>query len=302
MPILYWAARLDQLRPMDRGLFEVALRLEEGDLPWIHQAGFAEFAPAAPADHRVISILAEEGGETNVESEPPDRAAPRAARGAATGAAGRASERRPAADAATAEAGTPVRVLSPRSYANVGAVMDEDRWELGTHFPQFSPPVFDKELNAFFREGEVRPLAWYPARFVVRMYYDPCPRALPILRILPEPPSNTPHLFRVGLNGRTFTAVCYTFAPDATVVRGRSWDDTATEVLRQLVVWLLRYLVWRRFSFYPGEDVGHDPRLLVMMVAPDQPCPYHAQNAYGRCCRPKHQAQASHLPPLPVGD
>lgn len=286
--ILRCVARLDQMAPYDRALFTVALRLEEGELPWIEQHGFARFDSADPADYRVIAPEAEKGDDHDDAHE-----------GSPAGSAARATEgsarRRAAADAEKAEAGPAVRGDGDdrRIYSHVGEVMDEDRWELGVMFPGFSPPVLDPALGLFFREGTLQPLRWYPARFAVRLYYERSPWLLPIVRIRPEPPPKTPHMFRMVRNDVGFRAVCYTFAPDGTIARGRSWDDTATEVLRQVVVWLLRYLVWRRFKFFPGVDVAHDDAELLRTVDAQDPCPYHADRPYGRCCRPKHEAAAA---------
>lgn len=289
--ILFWAARLERLPPRARAFFEVGVRLEEGDLPWIEQGGVARFDPVEAADPRVLN-LAEEGGERgHVEPENTGGSAVGATEGSPAGC--------PAAEAEEAEARASVRWGEPvRAYPNVGAAIDEDRWELGVSFPGFSPVVWDPDLALWYREGVIHPLLWWPEGFAVRLYYEQDPRALPLVRVSPPPPVNAPHQFRMIRNGRQFNSVCYTFAPDGTLVRGRGWDDTASEALRQVVMWLLRYMVWKRFGFYPGEDVGHDPRLLLLMAPPDGPCPYHAQNRYDACCRTRHTAEAASMPPL----
>lgn len=293
-PILYWARRLKLLTPSERGLFVVGLRLEEGDLPWIEQHGEARFDPVAPADHRDLFILAGRGGEHDGPSArstqgTATRSTEESAAGQAEGPAGR----RAPAEASKAEAGSAVWGFPEgrRVYGNVGATMDEDRWELGLMFPGFSPPICDPDLRLFFREGQIQPLRWWPAAFRVRLYYETEAWRGMIVRIAPPPPKNTPHIFLMQRNGVRFPALCYTFSPDGTIVRGRSWDDGATEFLRQVVGWLLRYLVWTRFGFFPGEGVGHDPETLLSTVAPDGPCPYHADRRYEDCCRPRHRAQ-----------
>lgn len=294
--ILKWATRLSELDITDRALFAVALRLEEGDLPWIAQHGFAFFEPEDSADHRLIT-QAEEGVDDDVEGH--ERPATRQAEGTTSRSTERSTRRRSAAEAQEAEARASVRWDggSARAYANVGEVMDEDRWELGVMFPGFSPPIYDRDLDMFFREGRLQPLAWFPATFVVRVYYEDSPKQLPIVRISPEPPPDTPHMFQMVRNRRSFRSVCYTFAPDGTVARGRGWDDTVAEVLRQVVVWLLRYLVWCRLRFFPGVQVGHSPAELLASLPSDAPCPYHADRPYGECCRPKHEAQVKRARP-----
>jgi hypothetical protein len=273
------------MTPARRALFTIALQLEEGELPWVEQHGYAFFDPVDAADHRIVRLEAAKGEKEEHVQQP-------STEGAASGAAERSTGRSAAAEAEEAEAGSAVRRQGGRRlYSNVGDVMDEDRWELGVVFPEFSPPIFDPNLRLFFREGVIQPLRWWPARYGVRLYYEDSPWLLPIVRVAPEPPPRTPHIFQMTRNGMSFRALCYTFAPDGTVARGRGWDDTAAEVLRQVVVWLTRYLVWVQFKFFPGVGVGHDPTELLGTVTSDAPCPYHADRPYGRCCRPRHEAE-----------
>jgi hypothetical protein len=255
-------------------LFRVALALETGQLPLVGQYGYAYF-PEAVSDHRLIILHT---GENDEDTTPP---APQAALGAGP-AAGRSS-----AEAEGAEAGAPARQCVRSEYHGVGDVIEEDARSLAVYFPQFSPALWDPRLCMWHREGVLQPLRWWPERFGVRMYYEAEPTALPLLCVSPSVPANTPHMWRQVRNGVQFRSLCYTFAPDGTIVRGRSAEDDGSEVLRQGVMWLLRYITWRRFGFWPGEEVGHDPETIERLTRPSDPCPAHSGRRYGECCRPR---------------
>lgn len=283
--------QVDSLSPREQMLFTIGVRLEVGERPAIAQGGAAHFEPARPPDHRELGMQKMEGGEKD-EQRQNSGAAPREAEGPARRQAQGAAGRHPSSgpEEASSEPSVRRRGAATASYESVGAVADEDRWELGVYFPQFPAALlYDETLGLWYREGAVQPLSWYPARFMVRLYYEQKPTAPPIVRIAPEPPDSTPHLFRLTRNGKRFKALCYFFAPDGTWVRGRSYDDNAAEVLRQVVMWLLRYLVWRHFGFFPGVGVAHDPKTLLEESSPDGPCPLHPWREYRSCCRPRHQ-------------
>lgn len=283
--------QIDSLSARDQMLFTVGVRLEVGERPAIAQGGIAQFESARPRDHRELETEKRKGGEMDEQrqgtrSNPGD--AEGDARRQARGTAGRHSSS--GTEKAAAQPPLRRREAELESYDGVGAVAAEDQWELGVYFPQFPAAlIYDEELELWYREGTLQPFSWLPAQFRVRLYYDQEPTAPPIIRIAPEPPDGTPHLFRMVRNGKRFKALCYLFAPDGTWVRGRFYDDNAAEVLRQVVLWLLRYLVWRRFGFFPGVGVAHDPKTLLDQTPPDGPCPYHPWRAYRSCCRPRHQ-------------
>lgn len=286
--------QIASLTPREQALFTIGVRLEVGERPAIAQGGSAQFQPVRTPDHRELHAEPSKGGDQDEHREHSGATARQAegpARRQAGGPAGRHSSS--GAEEAPAEPPLRGRASSAASYGSVGAVVDEDRWELGVYFPQFPAALFyDEALGLWYREGSIQPLSWYPARFLVRLYYASEPTAPPIVRIAPEPPDATPHLFRVIQNGKQFKALCYFFAPDGTWVRGRSHQDNAAEVLRQVVLWLLRYLVWRHFGFFPGIGVSHDPETLLEETPPDGPCPYHPWQAYRQCCRPRHAEAA----------
>lgn len=275
-----WAQRMGQLSRTGAELLAVAVALEEGDLPLIEQYGFAQFRPT-DSDHRLVSPVPQDHDELAREAESGVPSASTTAVGSGA-TAGRAC-----AQAAGAEAGAPVRDVSLRGYGSVGEVIAEDSRGLALFFPQFSPPLYDLKLRLWYREGWLQPLRWWPSQFGVRLYYDLVPEALPLVCVAPPFHPNSPHLWQQVRNGVSFRSICYTFAPDGTVVRGRDYDDDAAEVLRQSLMWLLRYIVWLEFGFWPGEDVGHDPTTIERLTRPTDPCPAHSWRRYGECCRPR---------------
>lgn len=288
--ILEVAEQIDSLTLREQALFTIGVRLEVGDLPAIAQGGSAHFETVRPPDHRELGPQQTKGGD-NDEQRDDAGPAPGEAEGSARRQAGGSTERRSSsrAEEAPAEPSVRRRATAADSYDSVGAVVDEDRWELGVYFPQFPPALlYDEALDLWYREGALQPLSWYPARFLVRLYYEEEPIAPPIIRIAPEPPDDTPHLFRMARNGKRFKALCYFFAPDGTWVRGRYYEDNAAEVLRQVVMWLLRYVVWRHFGFFPGRGVTHEAEILLAETAPEDPCPFHPARRYRTCCRPRH--------------
>lgn len=134
-------------------------------------------------------------------------------------------------------------VIAPRVYRSIGEVIMEDTAPLAVYFPQFSPALWDPEIGLWYREGSLRPLRAWPATYIVRMYYQEVPEALPLLCVSPTLHPRAPRMWLNVRNRRRVRSLCYTYAPDGTVVRGRNWDDKGAEVLRQDVMWLLRYIV-----------------------------------------------------------
>ncbi len=276
--VLQIAAQAETLRPLDARLFCAGLALEEGDLPWIEQYGFARF-DGGNADHRIIKPQL---GVTNEQETTPSETTERQAReatvdpGSSTGRATSPSEE-------TATWPSPWR--SRADYRRVADVVEEDTIPIARYFPQFSTALWDPQLQWWYRQGWLHPLRWWPARFGVQLCYELHPMALPILRISPELHPRAPHMWQHTRHGLSFRSICYTFAPDGTIVRGRTRYDNGAEVLRQAVVWLCRYLVWLRFRFWPGVDVGHDPATIERETRPSDPCPVHPHRRYGACCR-----------------
>jgi hypothetical protein len=272
----------------------IAIALEEGDLPLIHQCGFAEFEAAAN-DHRIITT---DGAYDERECEKGSWAAARdAGEGTATVGSGQTAGN-PATTSTEAAAGTAAR----RDFGwTLAHSVEEDSRDLSVYFPQFSVVLFDPKLRLWYREGWLQPLEALHVRFPTQLYYDDQDaRALPLL-VVPDLQPNAPHLWQHTRNGFSFRSLCYTFAPDRTIMRGRSPADTAAEVLRQGVVWLLRYMVWCRFGFWVGADVGHDPAEIARSTKPDDPCPTHSWRPYGACCRPKHLEVIKQRRPLQYG-
>jgi hypothetical protein len=275
--ILGHALRLGSMEHERRELFQMALALETGELPLIEQGGYAVF-PAVENDHRLITPR-QDG--TNAITDP--YSAPPSSRSAAVGT--RASAGRPTATPAAAEAGPAARGgITRGGLYSLGDVISEDTSPLAIYFPQFSPPLFDRQVGLWYREGWLRPLLGLANSFDVRLYYDVEPLAQPLV-VVPAIGAATPHQWKHTRRGVDFRSLCYTFAPDGTFQRGRSRDDNAAEVLRQAVMWLLRYIIWREFGFWPGEEVGHDPAEIERRTRPSDPCPAHAWRSYGDCCR-----------------
>lgn len=293
-----WSARIPHLAPARRTLLLVGVALETGHLPLIEPYGLAEFRPVT-TDHRLL-LPAEDHHETThttATSDPASR--PSAPRPSAVGSRTATWGADPGAQGA--ETGASARQQLIRGYRSVGDVITEDAAPLALYFPQFSPVLWDPDLRLWFREGWLQPLRSWPCRFGVRLYYEVDPYTLPLVCVRPELPSNTPHLWLQTRSGIQFRSLCYTFAPDRTIVRGRGEDDDAAEVLRQAVVWLLRYLVWKEFGFWPGADVGHDPATLERLTRPSDPCPVHSARRYGECCRPRVLAELSRRRELRCG-
>jgi hypothetical protein len=285
-----WAS----LTTADRDLLLIGIALEEGDLPLIHQYGFAEFEAVAK-DHRIIN-------PAGAYHERDDEKSP----GPATGHPWQgpsALGSGPAPGHTTAASAEAAARPSTRRGAGwtLGCSVEEDSRDLGVYFPQLSLILFDPHLQLFYREGWLQPLSQVGARFPVRLYYDDQEvRALPLV-VVPNIRRDAPHMWSNVRNGVTFRSLCYTFAPDRTIVRGRSPADTAAEVLRQAVVWLLRYMVWCRFCFWPGADVGHSPEEIEANTKPHDPCPAHPWNLYGNCCRPKILTSIKPRPTAGIG-
>lgn len=268
------AASIENMTRAEIQLFEAGLALEEGDLPWIGQYGFAHFEKQI-VDHRVINTNS--GDEHAKRSSTGETQQSRE-----TSVGSRSSTRRTASAASqTGSRSSPRR----RVYRSIAEVIAEDSSPLHRYFPQFSPPLWDPQLKWWYREGWLWPLRTQPARFSARLCYEDDLYALPVVRILPDPVPQAPHVWKHVRNGLEFRSLCYTFAPDGSVVRGRG-DDVAAEALRQCVVWLIRYSVWLRFSFWPGEDVGHDAETIERNTRPGDPCPVHPGRIYETCCRP----------------
>ena len=119
------------------------------------------------------------------------------------------------------------------------------------------------------------------------MFYDSVPEALPLVAVAPALHPHAPHIWSMVRNGQRLRTLCYTFAPDGTIVRGRGADDDGAEVLRQATMWLMRYMVWSHFGFWPGEEVAHDAATVERLTRPADPCPTHTWRTYGECCRPR---------------
>lgn len=280
--ILKWVSRFSSLGYRKQQLLLVALELEEDHRPWIHQYGFAVFE-RRDCDNRLITNVRTTGDE----NEGPDPSPPGPAQTPSWEAA-RSSPGRTPSETEEAEARSTLRGFRPRPYGSIAEVIAEDSGPIGLYFPQFGPVQRDPDLALWFREGWLQPLKWWPARHTVRLCYeDADPTALPIVRISPPPRPGAPHVLTVQRRDRCFPAVCYTFAPDRTIVRGRGEDDDGAEVLRQVVMWLLRYQVWMEFGFWPGQDVAHDPATIERLTRPGDPCPFHSWRRYGECCRPR---------------
>jgi hypothetical protein len=270
----------------DRDLLLVGVAMESGELPLVHQHGYAEFRPVVN-DHRLITashgVLQYEAADSPAPGTP---AAGESREGSSSVGAGPS----PVHSAAEgAQAGEAARQLL-RTAVTLVDVIDEDSRDLPLYFPQFtSQVIYDERLRMWYREGWLQPLAWHNARFVIRYYYPEEPLALPIVVATPiRVPS--PHLWRQQCNGCEFPSLCYTFAPDHTVDR-RYETDIASEVLRQVVLWLIKHIVWCRFGFWAGAEVGHDPTEILRHARPDGPCPSHTWKRYGDCCRVAHLAE-----------
>jgi hypothetical protein len=278
--IRHWVECIGRLTPAKAGLFRVGVALEVGELPLIEQYGSAGFV-LVDTDHRLVVPHAGDEHENAYETASGQSPvwAPSGSTGAAAG--------RTNAGSSSPEAGSAARERVIRQYAGVGEVMDEDARGLALFFPQFSPALLDLRLGLWYREGWLQPLEWIPRRFLMRMYYPPQPSALPIVTVSPDLRADAPHMWLQVWREVRFRSLCYTFAPDRTIVRGRGEDDDAAEVLRQVVVWLLRYMVWDQFGFWPGVDVGHDPETIEALTHPSDPCPTHNWQPYGACCRPR---------------
>lgn len=271
----------DLLSRSDRELLLVGISLESGDLPVIGQYGYAEFRPV-DNDHRLITTTA--AGEWLDEAADSQAAGAAAARNARSGAAALGAGTSPVRSAAQgAEAGPPARERLNLKQSQRAEVIGEDSRDLAMYFPQFSPIIFDSDLGLWFREGAIQPLSAQSTHFSVRFYYETEPLALPMVVANPVR-AGSPHLWTQQRNGRVFSSLCYTFAPDGTVVRGRD-DDFASEVLRQVVLWLIKHMVWCRFGFWAGADVGHDPAEIERSTKLEDPCPAHSWRRYGECCR-----------------
>ena len=271
--------RISEFLPTEVELLRVAVALDAGDLPLVEQGGFADFPPV-DTDHRLVTPSTGEFSEYTHEDH----------MGPATLGPGTTS-RRSRTGSGTAEARASTRGVARRSYRDVGEVIAEDTSPLGLYFPQFSPAIWDPQIQLWYREGWLKPLRWWPTIFGVRMYYHEIPEALPLLCVSPALHHHCPHTWQNVRGGVRFRSLCYTFAPDGTIARGRSRDDNGAEVLRQGVMWLLRYLTWRQFGFWPGEDVAHDARTIERLTKPTDPCPAHNWRRYAECCRPRILAE-----------
>ncbi len=283
--VLQTMCQWSQLSIQDRELFLVGLELEEGYLPLIHQYGFAEFRPAA--DRRLIIPAEGAMHRECTESTPSGAATSRDSRSRAaavdTGSSAVGARTAPVrAEAAGTEAESATRQQSRR--LELGSLIDEDSRELNLYFPQFTRVFYDYSRKMWGRQGWLQPLKWLPMRFDVGFYYDDEPLALPIIVASPIQ-RDAPHQWKQMRSGVQFYSLCYTFAPDGTLARGRD-PDVAPEALRQAVLWLIKYLFWSRFGFWPGADVGHDPAEIERLTRPDDPCPTHTWRRYGDCCRP----------------
>jgi hypothetical protein len=278
--------RILLLTSSDRDLLLAAITLEAGELPLVHQHGYAEFRPVVN-DHRLITVSP--GVVEDATSDSP----------AAGAAAAEQSRERPSAVGAGstairsatdgAEAGAHAREQL-RLSATLWQVIEEDSRDLALYFPQFTAQVlYDDRLGMWYREGWLQPLAWHSVRFQIRYYYPIQALALPIIVAVPiRAPS--PHLWKQQCNGHEFLSLCYTFAPDRTIDRSRD-SDVASEVLRQVVLWLIKHVVWCRFGFWAGAEVGHDPVEILRATEPDDPCPTHTWQRYRDCCRAAHLAE-----------
>ena len=284
--IATWIRAFDTLSREDRELLLIGISLENDTNPRIHQFGYAEFSQVAH-DHRLIHVST---GEASRETA--DISTIRSAAEGHSGEGASAVGTRPAAVRSTTK-GTPSWAAArrlDRSGMNLGEVIEADSRDLPLYFPQFSSVIYDAERRMWYREGWLQPLSQDPTRFSVRFYYPREPMALPIIVATPiRVPA--PHLWY--LRRENLIALCYTFAPDRTVDR-RQHADVASEALRQGVLWLVKYLVWCRFEFWPGDEVGHDPAEIEQSTTPDDPCPAHTWMTYGRCCRPKHLQVLQH--------
>jgi hypothetical protein len=288
--------RFLSLTSHDRELLEVGVALESGRLPLIHQYGYAEFRPESN-DHRLLTIpQGVEQDETPHASVSGTATAEQPREGPPVVGSGPAAVRTPTQGA---EAGASAREQLRRT-AKLVDVIDEDSRDLPLYFPQFTSQVlYDDRLAMWYREGWIQPFGWHPARFLIRFYYPGEAMALPIIVADPiKVPS--PHLWRTASNGKEFLSLCYTFAPDRTVDRSRD-SDVATEILRQVVLWLVKHLVWCRFGFWAGPEVGHGASDIEQSTRPDDPCPTHTWMRYSDCCRPRHIAELRHRHALRFG-
>lgn len=281
---------------MDRDLLLTGTALESGSLPLIHQYGFAEFRQVEN-DYRLITTTSGVV-QDETSSSPPPGASAAGNPGQRTAPLGsRSPTFHPPSEGA--EAGARAREQL-RASARLAEVVEEDARDLPLYFPQFTSHVlYDPDLRMWYREGWIQPLSWHPARFSIRFYYPPNPMGLPIILARPiRVPS--PHLWKQQSNGKAFLSLCYTFAPDRTIDRRRD-GDAATEVLRQVVLWLIKHMVWCRFGFWAGPEVGHDPVEVLHSTQPDDPCPTHSWQLYSECCRPAHVAEEKRRRPLRFG-
>lgn len=287
--------RILSLTSSDRDLLLVGVALESGELPLVHQYGYAEFRAVAN-DHRLITVSQRGEQDETADSPAAGPAAAGESREGSPTVGSRSAAVRAAAEGA--EAGPYARERL-RRIATLGQVIDEDSRDLPLYFPQFTHVLYDGRLRMWYREGWLQPLQWHRTRFHVRFYYPPKPLALPIVVAAPiRVPS--PHLWKQQANGHEFLSLCFTFAPDRTVDRSRD-SDAASEVLRQVVLWLIKHVVWCRFGFWPGAEVGHDPVEVLRETAPDDPCPTHTWQRYGDCCRPAHLPELERRRPLGYG-
>jgi hypothetical protein len=288
--------RFLSLNQHDRELLQVGTDLESGVLPAIHQCGFAEFRPVEN-DHRLITptpgVIDDETSHTSAAWT---ATAGQSGKGAAAVGPGSAPIRTATEGAETREV---ARQLLRRT-SKVVDVIEEDSRDLPLYFPQFTSQVlYDDRLRMWYREGWIQPLSWYAVRFSIRFYYPAQAMALPIITATPiRVPS--PHLWKQQLNGHEFFSLCYTFAPDRTIDRSRD-SDAATEVLRQVVLWLIKHLVWCRFGFWAGPEVGHDAFEVARATGVDDPCPTHTWMRYGDCCHLRHAAEISQRRALRFG-
>jgi hypothetical protein len=275
--------RFLSLSSHDRELLEVGVALESGRLPLIHQYGYAEFRPVSN-DHRLLTTpQGVEQDETPHASVSRTATAEQSREGAPVVGSGPAAVRTPTQGA---EARPSAREQLRRT-AKVVDVIDEDSRDLPLYFPQFTSQVlYDDRLAMWYREGWIQPFQWHAARFQIRFYYPREAMALPIIVAHPvQVPS--PHLWRTESKGHEFISLCYTFAPDRTIDRSRE-SDVATEILRQVVLWLVKHLVWCRFGFWPGPEVGHTAADILRSTKPEDPCPTHTWRSYADCCRLQH--------------
>lgn len=284
------------LSPAERDLLLVGVALESGVLPLIHQHGFAEFRPVVK-DHRLITVSPGVVEDAATDSSAAGAAAAEQSREGPSTVGARSAAVRSITEGA--EAGAHAREQL-RLSATLWQVIEEDSRDLTLYFPQFTAQVlYDDRFRMWYREGWLQPLAWHSARFQIRYYYPIRPLALPIIVAAPiQAPS--PHLWKQQCNGHEFLSLCYTFAPDRTIDRSRD-SDIASEVLRQVVLWLIKHVVWCRFGFWAGAEVGHEPVELLRATKPDDPCPTHTWQRYRDCCRAAHLAERKRRSSLMLG-